>query len=165
MNLSDGDNSKGTVKQDEPVITSSVVLNEVNGNDKYVELHNLTDQPVDITGWKLEKDEKLVWTASDASQCTLAAHAYLVIDFVKGSENPKEAASGISAGKSVKVELKNAAGGCIDVFIRGSASWGTTISPCSDSFGRTPDGSGPWKLIEPTPGTANGASKGDIPVS
>ena len=149
----DGDNSKGTVKKDGPVLTGSVVINEVNGNGKYVELHNLTDQPVDITGWKLEKDEKLVWTASDASQCTLAAHAYLVIDFVKGSENPKEAASGISAGKSVKVELKNAAGGCVDVFTRGSEPWGSAISSCSDSFGRTPDGSGPWKLIEPTPGT------------
>ena len=161
----DGDNSKGTVKGDEPA-TATVVLNEINGNDKYAELYNYGSKDADITGWMLEKDGKTVWTATDASQCTIAAGGYLAIDFVSKSTDPKEASSGISAKKNLKLALQDASGNDVDVFKRGEKGegWGETTLPenKTNSFSRTPDGTGAWKYAAPTKGTANGPATGTI---
>jgi len=160
----DGDNSKGIVK----VATAGVVINEINGNDKYLELYNSGAEAADITGWQLFKDgsSSPIWTASDASQCTLAAGAYLAIDFVKKSTDPTQAASGLSAGKSLKIELKNSEGVSVDVFTRGeeSTGWGNIDLAVNSeaSFSRVPNGGGEWKYAAPTKGAANGVKTGII---
>ena len=161
----DGDNSKGTIKGDEPA-TATVVLNEINGNDKYAELYNRGAETVDMTGWTLHKDDSKVWTASDESQLSLAPGAYMVINFVKKSKDPKEAASGLSAGKTVKVELKDKSGASVDVFTRGAEStgWGDIDLPEHEewSFSRVPNGTGAWKYALPTKGAENGPATGTI---
>ena len=155
-------NAGGTIK----TYTPTVALNEINGNDKYVELYNYGAETVDLTGFKLTKDGSVVWTASDASQCSLAAGAYLAIDFVKKSTDPTEAASGISAGKNLKVELLDASSGVVDTFTRGEEGdgWGETklTENTECSFSRVPDGTGDWKYAAPTKGEANGSALGSI---
>ena len=157
-------NATGVIKGQEG--TPKVTLNEVNGNDKYVELYNMGDGAADLTGWQLSKDGKVVWTASDASQCTLAAGAYLAIDFVKKSVDPTQAASGLSAGKNLQILLLDAAGATVDSFERGAegAGWGETELPenAEASFSRIPDGVGAWAYAAPTKGAANGEKVADI---
>ena len=150
---------------DEEVV---VVLNEINGNDKYIELYNTGETEVALTGWTIEKDGKAVWTASELN---IAAHAYVVVYSNKASNVAEVDASlvfnsGISAGKNVKVELKNASGKVVDGFVRGSedVAWGDQTLPENKaaSFSRVPDGVGEWAYADPTPGAANGEKIGDI---
>jgi len=160
----DGDNSKGTVKGEAPVVTSNVVLNEVDGNIKFIELFNRGTEPVSLDGWTLSKNDGDVWTGTASN--VIAAGSYLVVYSSKCGSIPLGApvfSGGISSKQTLKVTLKLANGSVTDTFTRGSAPWGETISTCSDSFGRTPDGTGSWNLITATPGTANGSSKGAIP--
>jgi len=160
----DGDNSKGTIKGDEPVVPTSVVLNEIDGNVKFIELYNKGSEAVSLEGWTLYKDEEQVWLGTASH--SIAAGSYFTIYSSKSSSIPAGAptfSGGISPKKSVRVDIKNADGKTTDTFTRGSSPWGTDLSSCSDSFGRTPNGSGTWQLTASTPGAANGASKGDIP--
>lgn len=167
----DGDNSKGTVKSDEPepVSDSPLRLNELDGNNKYIELYNTGTSTVSLEGVKVYKDNTLVWTGVSGYSVNAGGHVLLYSEDVTGAGKAQEGydsnlvfSSGLSPKKTLKMELKDS-DGLIDTFTRGASPWGTTISSCSDSFGRTPDGTGGWQLTDPTPGTANGASKGDIP--
>ena len=145
-----------------------VVLNEINGNGKYIELYNAGKTSVALEGWVIEKDGKVVWTAAELN---IAANDYVVVYSSKASNVAEVDASlvfegGISAGKNVSVVLKNAAGEEMDSFVRGSKdiAWGdqTLTENKNASFSRVPNGTGDWAYAEPTPGAANGEKTGDI---
>ena len=155
----------GDIEQ-EPVPVLGIVLNEINGNDKYMELFNAGKEEIDITGYQIKKDGEVKWTASDESQLKLAAGAYLKLDCVKKSTDPKVVASGISAGKNVQVILIDKDGNEVDKFERGveGTAWGDITLPenTEASFSRVPNGTGEWAYAAPTPGAENGAKTGDI---
>lgn len=163
-----------TAVGDEPLV-AKVVLNELNGTDegKFIELYNAGNAPAPLAGWKMYKDGKGEenWTGTEG--LTLAAGEYLVL----WSEDVAEAhpevdgslifASGLSAKKTVKIELKDAAGETMDVFMRGSADgeWNVNIQngEVSCSFARVPNGTGDFALANATPGEDNGEdSLGEI---
>lgn len=157
-------NANGVVKGEEG--KAKVVLNEINGNDKYIELFNAGEAEADLTGYQIKKDGEVKWTASDESQLKLAAGAYLKLDCVKKSTDPKEVASGISAKANVQVILLDKDGNEVDKFERGveGTAWGDTTLPenTEASFSRVPNGTGEWAYAAPTPGAENGAKTGDI---
>lgn len=147
----------------------NIVLNELQGNgQKYIELYNAGESTVSLSGWKLLKDESVVWTGSSES---IAAKGYLVLYSSKNKgdyANPVGAVTftgGLSAKKNVLVQLYK--GELLkDSFQRGEGpGWGNIdlFENTEASFSRVPNGSaGAWKYAEATPGEANGEKTGTI---
>ena len=122
--------------------------------DDWIEIYNGSDEPLDLGGMYLTDDlaAPTQWQvpADDPEQTTIAPHGYLVI-WADGHV----ADSGLHAGFSL-----DAGGEEIALFDRD----GITLIDAIDfgdqetdiSYGRLPDGAGPWQaLASPTPGAEN----------
>lgn len=155
---------------DEPDYTN-IVLNELNGDTKFIEIYNNGNLDLSLEGMFITKDGNetdIKWTG-DASH-VVPAHGYLVLYSVDTQADHPELGenmffnSGLSAKKTIRIALYMPDGTERDVFTRGSTGeWGQTISNVApQSYARTPDG-GDWKLADPTPGEANPATGDDIP--
>ncbi len=149
---------------------ADLMLNELNGDTKFIELYNKGDFDLALEGLYIEKDDKEapIWIG-DAT-LSVPAHGYLVLyseDVV--ADHPEIEGtnyvfnSGLSGKKVIRIALFMPDGTALDEFIRGTGEWGATISNVApQSYARTPDG-GEWKLADPTPGEANPATGEDIP--
>ena len=155
---------------EEPDYTN-LVLNELNGDTKFIEFYNMGNLDLSMEGMYITKDgneEDIKWTG-DATH-VVPAHGYLVLYSIDTQIDHPELGdnmffnSGLSAKKTVRIALYMADGTERDVFTRGTTGeWGQTISNVApQSYARTPDG-GDWKLADPTPGEANPATGEDIP--
>ena len=155
---------------EEPDYTN-IVLNELNGDTKFIEIYNKGNLDLPLEGMYITKDgneEDIKWTG-DATHI-IPAHGYLVLYSIDTQADHPELGdnmffnSGLSAKKTVRITLYMADGTERDVFTRGSTGeWGQTISNVApQSYARTPD-AGDWKLADPTPGEANPATGEDIP--
>lgn len=155
---------------EEPDYTN-LVLNELNGDTKFIEFYNKGNLDLSMEGMYITKDgneEDIKWTG-DATH-VVPAHGYLVLYSIDTQIDHPELGdnmffnSGLSAKKTVRIALYMADGTERDVFTRGTTGeWGQTISNVApQSYARTPDG-GDWKLAEATPGAANPATGEDIP--
>ena len=153
---------------------TNLVLNELNGDTKFIEFYNKGDLELSLEGMYITKDgneEDIKWTG-DATH-VIPAHGYLVLYSVDTQADHPELAdnmffnSGLSAKKAVRIAFYMADGTERDVFERESSAapgeWGASMSNVApQSYARTPDG-GDWKLADPTPGEANPATGEDIP--
>ncbi|MGN1262560.1 MAG: lamin tail domain-containing protein [Prevotella sp.] len=144
----------------------AVRLNELNGNgEKYIELYNTSDEDVDIAGVQLRKDgETMVYVAPAAT--VIGAHDFLVLlsdqpDYSTGFS------SGLSAKKSVMIELLAPDGRLLDLFKNPSISLGDTWGEKDpkyngetngEVYARNPDGTGNWYMQKSTRGASNGTS-------
>jgi len=155
---------------EEPDYTN-IILNELNGDAKFIEIYNKGNLALSLEGMFITKDgneEDIKWTG-DATHI-VPANGYLVLYSIDTQADHPELGdnmffnSGLSAKKTIRMALYMADGTERDVFTRGSTGeWGQTISNVApQSYARTPDG-GDWKLAEPTPGEANPATGDDIP--
>lgn len=151
-----------------PTVDYTVLkLNELNGNDKYIELYNTSNAELDLTGVYIVKDddeEDPVYRG--VSEVTVPAKGFLTLWSEKASGTHAENiifSSGLSANKSVKIVLYSPTGILLDEFINpktdSSAKWGKTGTYDAEtkgySFGRKTDGTGDWHLMTPTQGTTN----------
>ena len=144
-----------------PMDYTGLVLNELNGNDKFIELHNYGTEAISLTGVYIEKDGKNVWKADDI---TLEAGAFLLLyseDVIADHPDYEGSglvfSSGLSAKKEVQVKLLSPAGKSIDSF-----NLVNYTLPAPASYSRYPDGTGPWMYAEATPGTANASSEDPV---
>jgi hypothetical protein len=155
---------------EEPDYTN-LVLNELNGDTKFIEFYNKGNLDLSMEGMFITKDgveDDFKWTG-DATH-VVPAHGYLVLYSIDTQIDHPELGenmffnSGLSAKKTVRIALYMADGTERDVFTRGTTGeWGQTISNVApQSYARTPDG-GDWKLAEATPGASNPATGDDIP--
>ena len=158
---------------DEPDYTN-LVLNELNGDTKFIEIYNMGDLDLSLEGMTITKDgvdDTPIWTA-DAT-VVAPAHGYILLYSANvqadHTDHPENLFfnSGLSSKKSVRIALFMADGSERDIFIRDSAAapgeWGASMTDVeTQSYARTPDG-GDWKLADPTPGTANPTEGEDIP--
>jgi hypothetical protein len=158
---------------------TAIVLNEVDGNTKYVELFNNSAAPVNISGMAIIKNTVSLKNADGTPNWTvpagtiLPANGYGIIK-CSGYTATADAAAivigtvgdGMSAKQTLLLELTKPDGSVVSAFQRGVAPWGTTITAIAvtDSYSRVPNGSATWKLALQTPGKVNGASTGDIPA-
>lgn len=156
---------------EEPDYTN-LVLNELNGDTKFIEFYNMGDLDLSMEGMYIMKDDYIAgatWTA-DAT-VVIPAHGYVLLysaDVAADQpEHPENLFfnSGLSGKKAVRITLFMPDGTVRDEFVRcpEGAEWGasmTNVAP--QSYARTPDG-GDWKLADPTPGAANPAEGEDIP--
>ena len=163
---------------------SGIVFNEIDANNKAIELYNTTDAEVSLKGIYIVKydaskegGKTTTWTAADLK---LKAKSWMYIessdlaDEVEGGDPNYKYQSedhifkgGLSGKKNVKLELYAADGSLLDTFVRGEegAGWnqvGGFNNNKEASFCRVPDGSGEWVYAAPTPGKANGEKTGDI---
>ena len=155
---------------EEPDYTN-LVLNELNGDTKFIEIYNKGNLDLSMEGMFITKDgveDDIKWTG-DAT-IVVPAHGYVVLYSADVAADHPELGenmffnSGLSAKKTVRIALYMADGTERDVFTRGATGeWGQTISNVApQSYARTPDG-GDWKLADATPGEANPATGDDIP--
>ena len=158
---------------EEPDYTN-LVLNELNGDTKFIEIYNKGNVDLSLEGMYIMKDDYVAgatWTA-DASVVAPAGGYVLLYSEDVTLDHPEVPEtlifhSGLSAKKTVRITLFMPDGTVRDEYTRGTewglTIWGLTISNVApQSFARTPDG-GDWKLADPTPGEANPAEGEDIP--
>ena len=153
---------------EEPDYTN-LVLNELNGDTKFIEIYNKGNLDLSLEGMTIMKDDYVAgatWTG-DAT-IVAPAHGYVLLyseDVTLDHPEVPETLifhSGLSAKKTVRITLFMPDGTVRDEYTRGT-EWGLTISNVApQSFARTPDG-GDWKLADSTPGEANPAEGEDIP--
>ena len=150
---------------------TKLVLNELNGDTKFIELYNMGDLDLELTsGMYIEKDDKPepVWIADGT--ITVPAHGYALFYSADVLADHPELEgtnylfnSGLSGKKVIRIALFMADGTQLDEFIRGNGEYGATISNVgAQSYARIPDG-GEWMLADPTPGAANPATGDPIP--
>ncbi len=151
-----------------PVDFANLVLNEIDGNSKSIELYNKGTVPIPLEGVKLIKDnndDSNPWWQGVVENGSIPADGYIVI-IQNNPDNPLLSGNaGISAKKCLKFELKSAAGVSLGVFLRGDeANLGKNISDTAPkSFQRVPNGTGDWKLADPTNGSKNPDTGDPIP--
>lgn len=144
---------------DVPIDYSGLVLNELNGNDKFIELYNKGGEDIRIKGVSIQKDGKDVWTAPSAilkpggfillySTDVQADHADHPADYFFDS--------GLSAKKAVKVELFDPKGGSLDCF-----NLVNYVKKADASYSRVPDGTGDWYFTSATPNASNANETSD----
>ena len=164
---------------------TGIVLNELSGADKFIELYNTTDKELSLEGvyivkYDSSKEGRKSTTWTGAKDMTIAAKGFVVLessDLADPAEDGDpnyayESANhvfkgGLSGKKNVKIELQNADGEVLDTFVRGEegAGWNQVSGFNNDkkhTFSRCPDGTGAWAYADPTKGKANGAKVADI---
>ena len=165
--------------------TAGVVLNELSGADKFIELYNTTDAAISLEGLCLVKYDSskdggssTTWTGK--AGMTIAAKGYVVLessDLADPAEggDPNYAyesadhvfKGGLSGKKNVKIELQDADDIVLDTFVRGEegAGWNQVSGFNNDknhTFSRVPNGTGEWAYADPTKGAKNGAKVADL---
>lgn len=160
----------------EPV-ASTIMLNELSGVSKFIEIFNPTDAAVVLENLYIEKDakEEPIWVGDGT--ITVPARGYVVLwSEDKVADHPELEGtnyifgSGLSSKKTVRIALFKGEfpnGEQLDIFTRGnqdgSIGWNVTISDVNPkAFARTPDG-GEWKLADETPDAVNPGEGDEIP--
>lgn len=164
---------------------SGIVLNELSGADKFIELYNTTDAEVSLEGVYLVKydsskegGQSTTWTGKAGMK--IAAGGYVVLEssdladeaeggdpnYAYESEN-HVFKGGLSGKKNVFIELYNAKDEKLSEFKRGEegAGWNQVSGFNNDkkhTFSRVPNGTGEWAYADPTKGAANGEKVADL---
>ncbi len=145
----------------DPTDEGGIVLNELYGAaaedaGKFIELYNTSGKEIDITGYTIQKDGSLTWTAKEGTK--ISAKGFFAIVGAKGT-TADGFSSGFSAKKNVLVELFDDKGVSLDKFQRGEegSGWGNEkLSEAAGSWSRVPDGTGKFQITAtPTPGAVN----------
>lgn len=172
----DGDGYRGSI--------TGVVLNELDGHSKFIELYNTTDKEITIENATLVKydstkegGKSTTWTGAKGMK--IAAKGFVVLESSdladpaeKGDANYKYESEnhvfkgGLSPKKNLKIELIGPDGKKVDEFVRGAEGAGWNQVKLSEnaecSFSRVPSGNGSWVYAAPTKGAANGNKVADI---
>ena len=151
-NSGDNGNNNGGGSTEDTADYRSIRLNELDGNKpKFIELFNTSAQTVDISGMQLRKNgDELIYVAPTGTK--IAAGGFLMLlsdqtDYALGFT------SGLSAKKSVMIELLGPDGKVVDVFANPSKAagnvWDETDPKYSgdttgEAYGRKPDGTCEW---------------------
>lgn len=182
-----GDDIKvdGSGKDDEGQKVDGLVLNELSGDQKYIEIYNTTDKELSLEGVYLVKydsskdgGKSTTWTG--AAGMKIAAKGYVVLESSDLSDEAEDGdpnyqyesenhvfKGGLSGKKNVFIELVSSDDVVLDNFKRGEegAGWNQVSGFNNDkkhSFSRCPDGTGAWAYADPTKGKANGAKVAEI---
>lgn len=133
-------------------------LNELNGNDKFIEIINTGSEAVNLAGVTLVGEaDAAIWSGTARA---LAPGAVLLLygEDVAAPGGPRENydaslvfSGGLSARRAVRIRLKDQAGKVLDDF-----NLVTLLKPQAPaSYSRVPDGTGAWYYTAATPGAPN----------
>lgn len=143
-----------------PIPYENLVLNELNGNKKFIEIYNKGTEAVALKDVYIEKDGKNVWVGENQK---LAAGAYLLLyseDVV--ADYPNHPAnqffgSGLSAKKAVRVQLFSPAAVSLDDF-----NLVDYQKAAPASYSRWANGTGKWHYADATPGAENASATEEV---
>lgn len=139
-----------------PIDFTPLKLNEINGNDKFIEIVNTGSKDINMKGVTIQKDGNVKWTGAEAT--TLKAGAYLLLYSsdvtATGGAHEGYAAElifdgGLSAKKAVHVELFDPKGNSLSDFNLTNL----LKSQAPASYGVNADGK--WYYQDATPGAKN----------
>lgn len=164
---------------------AGLVLNELSGADKFIELYNTTDKEINLDGVYLVKydsskegGKSTTWTGKGGIK--IAAKGFVVLESSDLADEAEggdpnyayESANhvfkgGLSGKKNVFIELYSAKDEKLSEFKRGDegAGWNQVSGFKNDkkhTFSRVPDGTGDFVYADPTKGRANGTKVADI---
>lgn len=146
---------------------TKLVLNEIDGVNKTIELYNNGTVALSLEGVKITKTapDASDWWIGSAAAGTIEPGGYIVLSNEIDDTDPFFGDGGISPKKSVQFDLYAPDGSQIDTFLRGDASaLDSSISDVSpNSYQRIPNGTGDWKMAEPTNNESNATTGEDIP--
>lgn len=165
-----------------------VVFNEIDGQNKFIELYNTTDKEVSLEGITIVKydaskegGKSTTWTGAAGMKLAAKSWIYLessdLADEAEGGDPDYKYQSanhvfvgGLSPKKNMKLELCGADGKVLDSFVRGEegSGWNQVkgyANNKTNSFSRVPDGTGEWAYAAPTKGAANGEKTGEIEMT
>ena len=173
-NPEEGGDNEPVTPEDPTADYTAIKLNELNGNDKFIELYNSSDKAIDFAGVYFTKDGEDTFTVPQNT--VIKAGGFLTIwseksDAVGNGEIAEDSPYifnfGLSADKSVMIELFSPDGTSIDIFKNLSKSlgesWGEDDgkydSKDKGSFARENDGTGDWYIMSATAGKSNNAAE------
>ena len=155
---------------DAPVTGPSVVINELmadNDNtiadpqgdyDDWLELHNLTDSPIILTGMYLsdKEDNPTKWEFPENTE--IPANGYLIV-WLDEDHDDEDATEGLHA--NFKLSKGGETAMLVDTDVNDnqvldSITFGDQETDVA--FGRWPDGTGEFQVVQATPGAANMAN-------
>lgn len=146
-----------------PVDYTGLILNELNGNDKFIEIYNAGDHDIYMGGVYIEKDGSKNW---DAPNENLKKGEYWLLyseDVVisgeaqEGYDEDYVFHSGLSAKKAVRIQLFDPKGKSLDDFNVPNHD-GTKVP---GSYGRNANGK--WYIQDATPKAPNKESSQPVP--
>jgi hypothetical protein len=140
---------------------TGLVINEIDGNGKFVELYNSSSSDISLTGVTLVKNEIGIWWTGGAVSISAGSY-YTVAQTGQSTSCADESTggSGISPKQNLKFQLKSPDDTELDVFLRSNGgNLGDAVTPAYDSgtqysFSRCPDG-GAFGLAIPSCNSAN----------
>ena len=153
----------------DPALFEHIILNEVCGEQKYVEIYNNGTEEVSLDGLILERNEgasSYTFTSTDA----IPAGAYRLILFnsrpVMLEANEAyvgwDVSSGISDQQTLSIQLITRTRIVISSFQRGAAPWGISGAEREREYSYSRQDDGTWAYAGFTPGAANGTKVSDI---
>ncbi|MDR1783538.1 MAG: lamin tail domain-containing protein [Dysgonamonadaceae bacterium] len=150
---------------DEPISYTGLVINEIDGNGKFIELYNSSDKEISLKGVEIIKNETgSWWTGGDVKIAAKGRYTIAQTGQTIAGSNEQTGTSGISPKKTIKFELIIGET-LIDSFSRVKADGALDANCTPDygsepkySFSRCPDGTGSFGLAVPSCGAANPAT-------
>ena len=133
-------------------------LNELNGNDKFIEIYNTGAEAINMNGVYIEKDGSQNWVADNTVKIEAGGYLLLYSEDVQAAmpEYPEALIfhSGLSAKKNVRIQLFTPAGVSIDDFnLTNIDANDPAYIPAPASYSRNADGN--WYYADATPGAVN----------
>ena len=165
-----GDTMDMAGTDDSSMTGPSVVINELMADndatiadpqedyDDWLELYNLTDSPVMLTGMYLsdKEDNPTKWEFPENTE--IPANGYLIV-WLDEDHDDEEATEGLHAN------FKLSKGGEIAMLVGPDAEGNQVLDSITFgdqetdvAFGRLPDGTGEFQIVQATPGTPNMAN-------
>lgn len=159
-----GDTMDMTGMDEAPMTGPAVVINELmadNDNiiadpqgdyDDWLELHNRTDSPVTLTGMYLsdKEDEPTKWAFPENTE--IPANGYLIVWLDEDVDDPEGLHADFKLSKGGEAAL------LVDTDANGNAVLDSIIfheQETDVAFGRLPDGTGDFQMVQATPGAPN----------
>jgi len=155
----------------EKVDYSPLIVNEIDGNFKFVEIYNSGAEDISMKGVTLDRNNgKSSWTGTAGD--VIPAGSYRLVAFsgatTEVTSNPAyvgwTVSTGISASQGLIIALIDPDGNVINGFRRGddtNLGQNNSVTVCTTgSYSRMSDGT--WVYAEQTPGEANGTPIGEI---
>jgi hypothetical protein len=140
------------------IANPKIAVNEVvhktsgKGGGDWVELYNPGDEPVVVAGWKL-KDDKDDHQYVLPAETKIGAKGFLLVYGKTTAVPPPPLMMSFALGDDDAVRLFQPDGQLVDI-----ADWKLGEAKAGESFGRYPDGTGPYYVLAPpTPGAPNSA--------
>ena len=167
--LADGNGNLNDVDPIEPVdpaLFKDIILTEICGDQKFVEIYNKGSEDVPLVGLRLVRNEgasSYTFKASDI----IPAGAYRLILFNEtqiDKTNPGcvegwTVSSGISNQQTLSIQLITVSKDVVSSFQRGAAPWGETEGvERKQEYSYSRMDNGEWSYSGPTPGAPNGES-------